>query len=540
MPNRFINHIKNLLLPCLAFSVTTGFISAILVTAFKLAAEQVIHTSSNLYDAVRQRPVWLPLMVLGAAVIGLISSLILSVSRSCRGGGIPTSVAAIRGLVGFKWLASVFILPFSALLTYFGGVPLGTEGPCVQMGTAIGEGVIRCLGWKKHKSWRRYAMTGGASAGFSIATASPISAIVFSMEELHKRFSPMLLTFVSVSVLTAQVTTQLLASFGIGSDKMFHLTEIPALSPKLLFAPLLIGILCGACSILFTHFYHLIDHTMRRVLGRLSIKIVFPVLFAAVSLVGFGLAEGLGSGHSLVDSLLEWRNVWYVLFLIFFVRMIFMMIANTSGVSGGVFLPTLAFGAILGSLGFRGMEVLGWIGDEHYVLMVVLGITAFLSATSRIPITACVFAIEALGGIHNVLPLIIATTAAILVVEISGVEDFTDTVIESKIHAITDGKRPTAITVPLTVKRKSFAVGKEMRDILWPNSCAVVSFERTTHNKHHSCIEEDDVITVHYNTYSPAETALELEDLVGVQSEDVLKVMIPCDDQAPSPELTQV
>ena len=39
MNNRLLHHIKNLLLPCLAFSVTAGFLSAILVTAFKLAAE---------------------------------------------------------------------------------------------------------------------------------------------------------------------------------------------------------------------------------------------------------------------------------------------------------------------------------------------------------------------------------------------------------------------------------------------------------------------------------------------------------------------
>ena len=32
-------------------------------------------------------------------------------------------------------------------------------------------------------------MTGGASAGFSIATSSPITAIIFSMEELHKRLT---------------------------------------------------------------------------------------------------------------------------------------------------------------------------------------------------------------------------------------------------------------------------------------------------------------------------------------------------------------
>ncbi len=540
MSNRFTNYIKNQLFPCLAFSAVTGFISAILVTAFKLASEYVIHASTSIYGIVRRHPVWLLLLVLGAAAVGLAASFVLSLSRSCRGGGIPTSVAAIRGIVSFKWLAGILVLPFSALLTYFGGVPLGTEGPCVQMGTAIGEGVVRCLGGIRHKAWRRYAMTGGASAGFSIATASPISAIIFSMEELHKRFSPMLLAVVSLSVLTAQITTQLLAFLGIGSVTLFHLDMIPSLHPKLLFAPLVIGLLCGGYSILFTHFYHLIDKIVRKTLDRISIKILFPVLFAAIALVGFLLADGLGSGHSLVDSLLSRKNTWYILILIFLVRMIFMMLANTSGVTGGVFLPTLAFGAILGSLGFRGMEALGWIGEEHYVLMVVLGITAFLSATSRIPITACVFAIEALGGIHNVLPLIIAATSAILVVEASGVEDFTDTVIESKMHQLTHGEQPKTIDVPLTVKRKSFIVGKEMHDVLWPNACAVIHFERAHKNKRKSYIDTGDVITVRYETYAPAVTAAELEDLVGVQSVQIQQLMNPCDKQTENMELAQV
>ena len=78
MENRFTIHIKNLLFPCLCFGMTTGFISAIVVTAFKLAAEWVIHHSVGIYAAVRQKPLWLPLLVLGAALIGLTASVILS------------------------------------------------------------------------------------------------------------------------------------------------------------------------------------------------------------------------------------------------------------------------------------------------------------------------------------------------------------------------------------------------------------------------------------------------------------------------------
>lgn len=527
MHNRLCNHIKNLLLPCLLFSMAAGFISAILVTAFKLAAEWVIHLSGNLYGSVRENPVWIPILILGAAAIGLVASFIHSVSRSCRGGGIPTSVAAIRGIVNFNWVKTIILLPFSALLTFLCGLPLGTEGPCVQMGTAVGDGIMKCFGSEKHKGWRRYIMTGGASAGFSIATASPITAILFSMEELHKHFSPMLLTVASISVITAEVTVQILASFGIGSGELFHLPEMAAIPPKMLFAPLLVGLVCGVASILFIKFYHTVDKLMHTVLKKLSVKIVFPILFACVSVVGFFMPDVLGTGHSLTEAMFNPRSIWYVLILVFLIRAAVMMVSNTGGVTGGVFLPTLAFGGIIGSLSAEGMIALGLIESEHYLLMVVLGITAFLGATSRIPVTACVFALEALGGTHNILSVIIAATVAFLTVELSGLEDFTDTILEAKTRSIHKGKASKIIIVPLTVSEDAFAVGKEIRDVLWPNSCVVVSFERAKKNFGKPGIGGGDVLTVRYKTYDPEASADEFKALVGEQSPEIESMMNP-------------
>ena len=527
MQNRLLHHIKTLLLPCVTFSVAVGFLSAIFVTAFKLAAERVIHLSVSIYDAVRGNALLIPLLLLGAALIGLLSSFILSKSHVCRGGGIPTSITAIRGIVRFRWIASVFVLPFAALLSFLCGVPLGTEGPCVQMGTAIGNGVVSRLGSKKHQGWRRYIMTGGASAGFSLATSCPITAIIFSMEELHKHFSPMLLAVASISVMTADFTAQMLEGLGIGAGALFHIPEIQAIAPKLLFAPLLIGLISGGCSILFTRLYYFVDKAMHAVLKRVSARIVFPILFVCLAVVGLFLSDALGTGHSLVDALLEGHAAWYMILLVFVVRAIGMTVSNTAGVTGGVFLPTLAFGAMIGSLCAEIMVALGWIAPEHYILMVILGISSFLGATSRIPVTACIFAVEAMHGIHNALAIIIATTVALLVAEASGLEDFTDTVIEAKLRSMKKGKKPTVIEVSLTAARDSFAIGKEVRDILWPNSCVVVSFKRASGHHGTRGIDEGDVITVHYKTYDPAATAEELRALMGEQSERVERIMIP-------------
>lgn len=506
--------------------MAAGFSSAIIIKAFILCAEAVIHLSVSIYDAVRTNPVWLPLLVLGAAAIGLAASYIHSLSRSCRGGGIPSSVAAIRGILSFRWWASIIFLPISALMSFLCGLPLGTEGPCVQLGTAVGDGVIKCFGSKKHKGWRRYIMTGGASAGFSIATSSPVTAIIFAMEELHKHFSPLLMLVASISVVSAQVTSHLLSLVGVETSSLFHMPQIQAIQPKLLFAPLLIGIVCGVGSMLFTSLYQRINKMVHSLLKRIPVKLLFPLLFACISVMGFLMSNSLGTGHSLIDKLFETQMVWYALILIFLIRAVTMMVSNTAGVTGGIFLPTLSFGALLGALCGKILVSLGWIGPEHYILMVVLGIVAFLGATSHVPVTACVFAIEALGGFSNVLSVMIAVTVSFLIVEISGIEDFTDTVIRSKIDYASEGKTATVVDVPLTVCKNAFIIGKELHDVLWPNDCFVVSHETASGHKGHE-IAEGDIITVRYTTYNPSVTAEELRVLAGEQSDDVEKAMNP-------------
>lgn len=531
--NKYHSHyIKNLLLPCLLFSIATGIFSSILITAFKIAAGYTVGLSEKIYEVVREYPIWLPCLIGGAAILGFVASLILTFSQSCRGGGIPTSIAAIRGITNFKWLKSAFVLPISALITFLSGVPLGTEGPCVQMGTAVGDGVVRIIGRKKDKGWRRYIMTGGAASGFALATGSPITAILFSMEEIHKKFSPLLFSVVSISVAVSQLMARLFSHFGLGSIHLFHVGTLGAFPLTLIFIPIITGILCGICSIAFIKLYNLIDTFIRNTLKALSVKAKFPIIFSLVALIGFFFAKILGTGHALVDHLLgehlfENETFWYLLIIVFLVRAILMMVSNTAGITGGIFLPTLAFGAILGALCAEAFIALGLIGEEHYIFLVVIGMVSFLGASSRIPMTACVFAIEALGGFNNILPIIVAVTAAFLSVEISGLGDFTSTVIKTKTHAIHKGKEPYVVEVPLTVYKGSFVIDKELRDILWPASCTLLSIEKGPNKTGKLGIAEGDILTVHYTTYDPVATAEEFEVLVGDQCEEIDKIMRP-------------
>ncbi len=532
MNTRPSHHIKNLLLPSLAFSICTGVFSSVFITLFKMAVSFIVGMSEDIYITARSNNVYLPLVIGGAAALGLASALILTFFKECRGGGIPTSIAAIRGITGFQWIEGLFVLPFSTLITFLSGVPLGTEGPCVQMGTAIGDGVIHLIGEKKNKGWRRYIMTGGAASGFALATGSPITAILFAMEEIHKRFSPLLFSIVSMSVAVSHLMSRLFDSLGFGTTALFHVDTLQAFPLTRIFIPLLTGLLCGICSIGFIKLYHFVDSLIRMKLSKISIRIKFPIIFALVALIGFFLTELLGSGHSLIDHLLgehllESQTFWYLLVVVFLIRAIFMMVSNTAGITGGIFLPTLAFGAILGALCAEAFIALGLIDPEHYTLLVVVGMVAFLGASSRIPMTACVFAMEALGGFHNVLPIIIAVTAAFLTVEASGLGDFTGTVIKTKARMVHKNKQPHVIEVPLTIYKGAFAIDKELSDILWPASCTLLSIEKGRNQTGKLGISEGDILTVHYTTYDPVATANEFEVLVGDQSGEIDRIMRP-------------
>lgn len=527
------HYIKNLFIPCIVFSVAAGAFSSVLITLFKLAAEMVVGWSNSIYEAVRATPTLLPCLVGGTAILGFLSAIILTFSHSCRGGGIPTSIAAIRGITTFKWIKSAFLLPVSALITFLSGLPLGTEGPCVQMGTAVGDGVVRMIGGKKNIGWRRYIMTGGAASGFALATGSPVTAILFAMEEIHKRFSPLLFSIAAISVIVSRLLACLFAHFGIGSTSLFHMGALPAFPLKLIFIPLAAGLLCGLCSVGFIKAYNLIDAFIRHKLKKLSVKVKFPIIFALFSIIGFFFSKMMGSGHSLIEHLLgehlfENETFWYLLIIIFLVRAVFMMVSNTAGITGGIFLPTLAFGAILGALCAETFIAMGLMGDEHYTILVIMGMVSFLGASSRIPLTACVLAIESLGASSNVLPVIVAVTFAFLAVESSGLGDFTGTVIKRKEHAIYKGKEPHTVKAPLTVNKDAFVIDKEIRDILWPASCTLLSIENGPNKTGTLGIAEGDVLTVHYTTYDPAATAEEFEILVGKQSEEINKIIRPC------------
>ncbi len=512
-------YMRELLFPCLLLSITTGAVTGIVICLFKLSTSYVIKLSLIIYSSVRGNPLFLPLLVLGASTVGLISALILKYNKNSRGGGIPTSVAILRGLINFKWAKCLLGLFFSSLLTFFGGVPLGTEGPSVQMGTAIGRGTVELSG-KKNRGWDRYIMTGGACGGFAVATGAPLSGIIFAFEEVHRRFSPLLFMTVAISVSVAEAVMHLLSVLTGVSPYLFEINPVASLPLNYLWIAMLIGVVCGIVVIAFTHLYSAVGDFVKKTLKTIPFTVKMVLTFAIVGVLGFASNELIGSGHELIQLLMEGYGVWYILLICFCVRAIILMFANHIGVSGGIFVPTLTFGAIIGALFSQLMTWVGILPKEYFIVPVIIGMAAFLAAASRIPITATAFSIEALGGITNSLPIIVGVTLAFLIIEIWGIPSLQDMVISEKTLIYNEGKTSTTVDEYVRVMPNSFAHGKEVKNILWPPLCTVISIKKSQKNDTYhgsGLIEAGDVLLLHYQTYDIDATHKALDAIVGTQ-----------------------
>ena len=512
-----LNYIKHILMPCFIFSAITGILTGALVFAFKVAATFAVSLSAEIYAFVRQNPLWLPLLLLGAAALGLLVAFLLRLAPECRGGGIPTSIAIVRGLIEFKWLKSLLVLFSSALLTLLGGIPLSNDGPGVQMGTAVGRGTVRLLG-KKNMAWDRYIMTGGACAGFAASIGAPLTGLFFAFEEAHRRFSPMLFMVAGISVVSGSMTMHFLCDLAGISPAIFHLHISAVLPLKEYWIILVIGILCGIFAMLFTKLYSVISELLREKLKRVPNEAKLALVFVAVALIGFASSRFIGSSEALIEELVRGQGLWYLLLLYLGVRAVLLILSNASGAPGGLFFPTLVLGALIGALCARLCIGFGLVGEEYYTVLLTVGMASFFSASARTPITALHFALEALGAEPNILAVTMGVAVSFLVIEIFGVPAFNETVLEVRVEEETEGKTAHVIDTELTVRAGSFAVGKEIRDVLWPPTCVILSVDKSpTPNGGLTGISEGDVLHVHYRTYDPPVTMQRLEDLVGPQ-----------------------
>lgn len=490
-----------------------GAVTGAVITLYKFCAKHIIHLSEEGYAFLRHNPLWILPAVAALVGLAVVLGYIYRRTTNLRGGGIPTAIAVLRGWLPFQWLRNAVGIFTLSLTTFLVGVPLGNEGPSVQLGTALGKGCTKLMG-RRRGGWIRYGMTGGACAGFATATGAPLSGILFAVEEAHHRVSPLLLLVATAAVGASRLVSDLLSSlFGVSST-LFPAMALRPLTAAECWIPLVVGVLIGLFAVAFLSFYrgmaHLLHHKLAKVPDWSKILVIL-LLTLGMGLVSY---SHISTGHELILSLFDGEAV-PVLVALLLVRTTLTAGANVTNLTGGIFLPLLAIGAILSALFAEGVTALG-LDASYYPVILVLGITACIAGMMKMPLTAVAFAVEALSAYELILPILLVTAVSYGTVELFDAVSINDRVLDTRLEQIREGRSRTVAETTVTVQPLSFAVGKEIRDIFWPDGLFVLSVDKKG-ALGGKTLHEGDQLRVRYATFDEKRLKRELAAILGKQ-----------------------
>ena len=387
-----------------SFALAAGLV----IVLFTFLADWTSELYLDLQDAWRWAPlIWTPLMT------GLIVWSLRSWLKGAGGSGPPQVIAAIdlqsteetrSKLASLRISAAKVVGVCGGLLA---GLSTGRQGPSVQIAAGIMYSARRFLSPQSAIKPRELLIAGGA-AGIAAAFNTPLGGIVFAVEELNRKVEQRS----SGLMLSAIVLAGLVSISVFGNLSYFGRIRVESVSWDVVLPTVLVTLLCGMLGGLLAR---LLITSVAGVPDRLcAFQRKYPIRFAMFCgllvaiinvLTNSSTAAGghehtrelLNSGEADLPVLWTW------------LKFVATWLSAWSGVPGGLFAPSLSLGASIGS------DVATFFAPDYHVVLIALGMAAFLGAVTQAPITAMIIVMEMVDGYDLVLGLMACAMAASLI-----------------------------------------------------------------------------------------------------------------------------
>lgn len=355
---------------------------------------------------------WLALYILSFIIIAYLLKLIVAREPMCTGSGIPQIKGILQGDMSMRWFSVLWSKIIGGVLAIGAGMSLGREGPSVQIGACVGQGLSQTSRRTRFES--RILMTAGAGAGLAAAFNAPLAGVIFGLEEMQKTISPALL----LTGITASITAATVTEVVFGMSPVFSMGYLLPLPLNLFDVLVVAGVVIGLLGRLFNIALAYSLNTYSR-LGLSGMKKpLVPLVLAGI--LGFVLPEILGGGNLLVDSLVVTDYTIGFLCLLFVGKFLFTMICFGSGVPGGIFLPMLVLGAAGGAVLAKLLVLAGLLPAMYYADIIVFGMAAYFSSVVKSPVTGSILILEMTGSFQHMLALLVVSLTAYVISDLTG------------------------------------------------------------------------------------------------------------------------
>ena len=376
------------------------WVAAVTVALAAIVFAKTSAAGSHLFaTVVAAHPLWAFFItpVSFAAVVWLTRT----VFSGAEGSGIPQAIAALKipELAQRRSVLSLRVASGKIMLTGLalcGGASVGREGPTVQVGAAIMHSVGRWVRLPSREMEHSLILAGGA-AGISAAFNTPLAGIVFAIEELSKSFEERTSGIVLTAVIIAGFTSMAI----LGNYNYFGRTDVVLELSRAWRPVLLCGVAGGVLGGLFSRILIAFSCGLSGRIGALVKS--RPVLFAflcGLALAALGQVSHstiYGTGYEEAKGLLEGSAHLPLAFGL--MKLGATVLSYLSGIPGGIFAPSLAVGAGLGS------SLSNLAPGTPLAAFVILGVVGYFTGVVQVPITAVVIVVEMTSNQGLTLPL---------------------------------------------------------------------------------------------------------------------------------------
>jgi CIC family chloride channel protein len=386
----------------LLLSIIIGALTGLAVVAFILLTERLGMRLYPVGSAAWHR-VLIP--VLGSLGMGY---LLFRYFPDARGSGVPQTKAALYARDGLITLSTVVGKFFCTAATLASGIPLGREGPSVQVGGGIASVLARRLGLRPENV--KALIPVGAAAAIAAAFNTPLAAVVFSLEEIVGDLNAPVLG----SVVLASATSWFVLRLLLGNDPLFKVPQYQLVHPLEFLIYAVLGVIGGLVSVVFTKMLL----SMRLWFARLPAwtRWFQPVAGGLVAgLIAWRVPQVLGVGYGYVGDVLNNKMALSLMAMLVVLKLVAVTTSYASGNAGGIFGPSLFIGAMLGGS-------LGYVAHHFWPAYTatpgayaLVGMGTLFAGILRVPMTSVLMIFETTHDYAVIVPLMISNLVSFFI-----------------------------------------------------------------------------------------------------------------------------
>lgn len=368
-------------------------------------------------------PLWVA--IAAPAVGGVLVGLIIWLGRKPVGGeGMAMLIEAVALSGGKIPRGPVAIDALASIVTVGSGGSLGREGPMIRLGAMLSSWLGQRLGLPPHRL--KILVGCGAAAGLAATYNIPFGGALFAMEVILGNFALEIFgPIVASSVIATVIARSVVGNAPLYEAHGYTLTQGWELVP---YAGL------GIVGALVSLFFVSVVRNGRQLFKRLTFipRPLGPLVgMPLLGLLGFFVPLVLGRGYGTINlALTEKFHVvapfWlphrfggelFILMLLglALAKLLATTLTSACGGSGGMFTPSLCFGALIGSAyGYSAHLLWPHLTSEHYGAYAAVGMAAVMAGTSHAPISAILILFEFTQNYDLILPVMLAAIIASL------------------------------------------------------------------------------------------------------------------------------